>query len=395
MNKRLGYLIFSLFLYLTFASNVWAAESGFEVGLFNLNDEVVKGNYVDLKLIVSSFNNDEVVDYCALSIENDSNLEFDSIQSLNSWSLSNNNISGNQLNIKIKNNQEIVSGMVRIANIRYVVKDNGTVRLGSVDCYNVAGNKITLTDSGFNVLEIYALDGIKDITLKSLKINNGELNPHFAPMTFSYNINDFQSNSLSLEYELNDIAYQDQVVVTVNDKPVDDLRNINYELSEGNDAMVISITIANTTTYNIFVHKSLNMVMDSSLKSVTINGQMLELVSGKYDYVHTVSDDVTAVAVSAELNDNDNFAFGSSSNAPATFELSGKSIAIINVVPKNSQSGVPATTYTFTIMNESYSSDVSVNPDTSDVSMYAMGLLLVLSLLCSIVMYQKNINSYK
>ena len=250
MKKRLGYLLLSLFFCFILTDNVYAADVNFELKISNSSNEVIKGNYADVKLVFDTSLKNVMIDYCSFDIESNGGLEFKEIQSLNSWVISNNVNNGNLLNMGVKNNQTALYGQFNIVNMRYVVSDNGSIKINSATCYDTNNNPVA---SGYSSgeLEITALENDNNAILKSLKINGEELNPKFSSNVTSYNINNFNSNSLSLEYEVNDIAYQEQVVVTVNDKEVTYLNDIAYELLEGNKAMLITVEVANTTTYNI------------------------------------------------------------------------------------------------------------------------------------------------
>lgn len=394
MKKRLGYLLLSLFFCFVLTDNVYAEDIDFELKSMSDSNEVIKGNYVDVRVVFKAIRENVDVDYCSFDIETTDGLAFKEMQALNSWVISNNVNNDGLLNFTVKNNQSSLNGTFNIVNMRYVVSDDGYLKINSASCFDASNN---IVEAGYSLekFEITAIENTDKAILKSLKINNEELNPKFSSNVTSYNINNFKSNSLSLEYEVNDIMYQDQVVVTVNDQKVNYLNDIPYELLEGNKAMLISVTVGESTTYNIFVYKQLDTSMSGALSSITVNGEELELSSGKYDYVYTVPDDVKNVDIAAVISDTEKFEIGPSSNAPATFELNGKVTAIINVVAKDKQSGIPGVTYTITVANQSYSSEVGSNPQTSDTSMYLMALILVLSLVGSTVWYKKNLTAYK
>ena len=394
MKKKLGYLLLSLFFCFVLTDNVYAEDVSFDLKSSNTSNEVIKGNYLDVNLSFNVLNESVNIDYCSFDIESNGGLEFKELQALNSWTISNNVNNENLINLSLKNNQAVLNGTFNVANIRYVVRDNSSVKINLVSCFDSSNNPVT-AGYNMNALNIVALDNTSNAILKSLKINNQELNPNFSSNVTSYNINNFNSNSLSLEYEVNDSSYQDQVVVTVNDKEVNYLNDIPYELLEGNKAMLITITVAKTTTYNIFVYKQIESTGNSGLSSITVNGEELAISAGKYDYAYVVPDDVKTVEISAALSDSENFEFGSSNPVPVTFEMTGRVTAVISVVSKNNQSGIPMETYTITVTNQSNSVDVGTNPQTSDTSMYIMALILVLSLFGSTFWYKKNLTAYK
>ena len=385
--SKIKYFVFTILFSFIFVNGVYASE----LKISSDSTQVGIGSSVSIKLELDIDNN-ITIDHCRVMIEADEGLKFQEVQALNSWTISNKNIS-NTLDIDLKNHQNNLSGKMNIANLKYLVNETGNIKISSVSCYDKSNSLLETVDYSTEEVMINTVVP-KDTELKSLKINNEELNPNFSPNVKSYSINNFKSNSLSLEYELVDLKYEDKVEVLVNDKVITDLDYIPYELSGDNNAMLITININKTTSYNIFVGKNNSVLDNDYVQSITINGVALELEDGKFDYNYVVSDDVTSVEVLTELYDTTRFKIGSSSNVPEIFSMPGKVTAILNVVPINSQSGIPAVTYTITINNKSYVAGVK-NPDTADTSMYIVLGLLIISLISSTVLYQKNLNGYK
>lgn len=388
-------ILLTFFLCFAFMGNVFAAEINFDLKSSNLSNEIIKGNYANINLVLNALDSNIDLDYCTFGIESSEELQFKEVQALNSFTIFDDNVDGNIVNVNVKNHQESLNGTFNVLNLKYVVNETGSIKINSLTCTSKYGESLTDIEYNQNLLTFNVVENAKSHTLKSLKINGGELNPQFSPLVFSYNINNFGSDALSLEYEVTDPDYQEQVVVTVNGKEITDLSNISYEVTEANKVMLITITVAGDTEYNIFVYKELNTSLDNYLNFITINDENLELVSGKYDYIYTVSDDTKNVDIKAELKDSENFRFGASSNAPAIFTMNDKVTAIINVEANDSLSGMPSATYTITVVNESYTPDINDNPKTADTSMYVMALILVLSLIGSVFMYKKNLNAYK
>lgn len=387
--KKLKYFLFCMCLCLMFIDYVDAAE----LKLVTNTDSVVAGDEVSAKLEFNLANETLNIDYCRVSISHDNGADFKETQALNSWTFTNKNVNNNVLDLNIKNYLNRLSNTENIAELKYTINKNTTLSITSLVCYDKDGIQLTGVNYNKNSVGIRAV--VPSATeLKSLMINGEELNPNFSPNVKSYNVNNFTDEFLSLEFELVDLSYQNKVQVLVNDKVVTNLTNIPYELSSDNKAMLITINIGDNSSYNVFVSKKVDSSFGNYLQSITINGSALELEPGKYDYTYTVSDDVKNVEVLSEIYDSSQFEFSSSSNVPGNFEMPGKVVAILNVVPKDSQSGIPGVTYTVTINNESYVEGVK-NPDTADTSMYIILGILIVSLIGSTVLYQKNINGYK
>ena len=84
---------------------------------------------------------------------------------------------------------------------------------------------------------------------------------------------------------------------------------------------------------------------------------------------------------------------------------------VIDVIPKDTSSGAKKVTYNIEIQKEGSApstppsggnsgsigsgSNVNKNPTTSDVPMFLMGFILIVSLMGSVVLYHKNLQSYK
>lgn len=387
--NRVKYLLFAFFLGFIFIDGVFAID----INLSKKTNDFIVGDKAIIKVELNIDQEGIIIDSCNVKISFDDLISLGEVQALNSWTITNKNVLDGTLDLSIKNYQRNLYGIVNLVNLTYLVNGDGNVKIDSAVCYNESGasiGEINVDNSNMAITTVVP----KDNLLKSLKINGQELNPMFSPNINSYSISNFNANSLSLSYELFNEAHQDDVEVFVNDNLITDLGNIPYELSFDNNVMLITVQVSNVSKYNIFIGKNNQSLNNHYLSSITINGDELELVPGKFDYEYTVSDDVKTVEVLSTVSDEAKFQLGSSSNAPNTFNVNGKVVAVLNVVPINEPKNVPSVTYTVTIANQSYNGDVN-NPNTSDTSMYIVLGMLILSLVGSTVLYQKNLNGYK
>ena len=254
--------------------------------------------------------------------------------------------------------------------------------------------------------------------------NDCELTYPIAGAFTDYIIN-LNSSVFGLSMTASNPDYQDDIVVKdASGNVINDLNNITFKDPSGQGLMPITVTVNGKTTYSLLVHyESVNL--DNTLKSITINGQQIQLIPGVYNYEHVVSKDVTNVVVAAVINDNENFMFGSSSNAPGTLSITDMVSVLIVVEPKDASIGAKSATYAIDIIREGANDDkpndkpnndnnkpngnaggnnsgisnngsnVNRNPGTGDVSMYLMAFILVASLIGSIVLYRKNLEGYK
>lgn len=386
--NRIKYLLFAFFLGFICIDGVFAMD----IKLSKNSNDYVVGDNASVKLELNIDQDGVVIDSCNVKISFDNTIELQEVQALNSWTITNKNISDGMVDLTIKNYQRNLYGKINLVDLKYLVNDNSILNIDSAVCYDMSGtvlNDLIVDTNGTSITTVIPQDGL----LKSLMINGQTLNPTFSPNVNSYSINNFTGNSLSLSYELFNDMYQGEVQVFVNDKLVTDLSNIVYELVSDNDVMLITIQVSNMSKYNIFVSGYSNNLNMQYLSSITVNGEELEIMPGKFDYEHVVGDDVKSVEVLSNLFDESMFGFGSSSNVPNVLNLNGKAVAVLNVVPLNDKTQ-PSATYTVTITNKSYNDSVG-NPPTSDTSMYIVLGMLLLSLVGSMVLYQKNLNGYE
>ena len=208
--------------------------------------------------------------------------------------------------------------------------------------------------------------------------------------------------------------------------------------------MMIYITVAEKTTYSLLVAYT-QEELDGSLKTLTINGEQINLEkctnSGnnygcKFDY-----DGKGSLEVEAVLNDSQNFQIskedGSNIEPTATggtgnFGIQDLTTIMIVIKPKNSESGASTITYTVEVTRDSDTptepepgtnkpddtpndtpndtndntnddgskeptggGNVPDNPGTGGISMFIMTIILTASLVGSVYLYQKNMESYK
>ena len=385
--NRIKYLLFAFFLGFICIDGVFAMD----IKLSKNSNDYVVGDNASVKLELNIDQDGVVIDSCNVKISFDNTIELQEVQALNSWTITNKNISDGMVDLTIKNYQRNLYGKINLVNLKYLVNDNSILNIDSAVCYDMSGgvlNDLIVDTNDTSITTVIPQDGL----LKSLMINGQTLNPTFSPNVNSYSINNFTGNSLSLSYELFNDIHQGEVQVFVNDKLVTDLSNIVYELVSDNDVMLITIQVSNISKYNIFVSGSSNNLNRQYLSSITVNGEELEIMPGKFDYEHVVGDDVKSVEVLSKLFDESMFGFGSSSNVPNVLNLNGKAVAVLNVVPNDKKQ--PSATYTVTITNKSYNDSVG-NPPTSDTSMYIVLGMLLVSLVGSMVLYQKNLNGYE
>lgn len=406
MNK-LRYVLLGLVLSFIGINNVFA--EAFAVSVVVGDTIVPKGSEVSIKIHLDS---EEYLSECQFLFESDDTIEYKSISDANNWRVNENGVNGIIISNGNLSGEAPAEGQ-NIAELKYKINGDGSVVIKTKQCVSTVSE--TSYDYEDVVIDFTTTEPVEDTTLSSLiVVNDGDTYPVniSSGNTGSYIVN-LTSPIFSLEMIANDSKYQEDIVVKdVDGKVIEDVSNITFTSNQGQ--MPLTITVGGKTTY------SLNIIyeqsdLDNSLEWISINNEKITLEKGKYDYTYTVGKDVTEVTIGAAIKDVDNFTFGERSNVPSTFPINDTVTAIIEVVPKDMSSGATSVTYYIDIVKEGTTTDdggstgnnsggtgntgtgnnVSKNPNTSDIPMLLMALILVISLIGSVVLYRKNLESYK
>lgn len=401
MKNKLRYIVLILLLSILCINNVYAEE--FVVSATASSTEIAKGNEASILINLKA---SEAIKECLFKFESDSNLEYVSITSANGWSVSENGVEG----VNLSNGSwsaEVSPEGQNIAELKYKVNGNGSVVVKTVQCVS------TVDENSYKHQDLTVNFTTKDIaddtTLSSMTVTNGTMSPSniSAGYTGDYIIS-LKSSTFGLAMKASNPDYQDKIVVTdVDGKVISDVSNITFD-GGNRGQMPLTITVNGKTSYSLLV-TYVEEGLDNTLSSLTINGKEL-IKDGETDYKYTVGKDVTEFVVAATLKDSENFTFGASSNAPDTFTIKDVVYVLIEVVPKDSSSGAKGVTYTVEVTREgseasggngsskepgNNTGNVNKNPTTSDVPMFLMAFILIASLVGSIVLYRKNLESYK
>lgn len=417
INNKVLCLVLTLFVSFLFIGRVYAGSLSISASPYD--SVVVTGRETTIMI---SLRSDEAISDCMFKFENDNTLEYVGISSANGWNIDGTGVNGTLIGNNSLDAIAPVNGQ-NIAQLKYKVNGNGKVVIKTVECVSVATE--TSYTSNDVVVELFAKEPTEDTTLSELKVTNGTMNPSNISGTDTDYIINLNSSVFGLSMTASNPDYQDDIVVKdASGNVINDLNNITFKDPSGQGLMPITVTVNGKTTYSLLVHyESVNL--DNTLKSITINGQQIQLIPGVYNYEHVVSKDVTNVVVAAVINDNENFMFGSSSNAPGTLSITDMVSVLIVVEPKDASIGAKSATYAIDIIREGANDDkpndkpnndnnkpngnaggnnsgisnngsnVNRNPGTGDVSMYLMAFILVASLIGSIVLYRKNLEGYK
>ena len=274
----------------------------------------------------------------------------------------------------------------------------GTYTVSLVDSTfnDVNGNKQTVSNaqSVITVSEEEIKKGLSDLSAPGYT-----LNPLFTPTKNDY-ILEIESNTFKISAIP---ANSNDTVKMYNDKDLNtELNPDNISFDPNGDTMLLRIVVGTgdtETKYVISVKRKQETILDNTLSSLTVGETKVTLESGKDDYT-VYLDDVNNYLVSATLSDEVNFEIDKNNVGVGSY--SGETTVYIIVKPRDNSAGVDSRTYSIKIVKKgstptpsSSKSDVSQNPQTGNISIFIITLLLIGSLIVSLNLYRKNIEYYK
>ena len=273
----------------------------------------------------------------------------------------------------------------------------GTYTVSLVDSTfnDVNGNKQSVSNaqSVITVSEEEVKKGLSDLTAPGYT-----LNPLFTPTKNDY-ILEIDSGSFKISAVP---ANSNDTVKMYNDKDQNtELNPDNISFDPNGDTMLLRIVVGsgdNETKYVVSVKRKQETIKDNTLSSLTVGGTKVTLESGKDDYT-VYLDDVSSYLVSATLSDEVNFEIDKNNGGVGSY--SGETTTYIIVKPKDNSAGVDSRTYSIKVVKKSSTStpssksDVSQNPQTGNISIFVITLLLIGSLIVSFNLYRKNMEYYK
>lgn len=414
MKNKLYYVLLSLIVSFSFINTVFAAgDLDFTVSAVADKTTLVKGTEATITVSIKS---DSYINACTFEVEADSTLESKSIKGQNSFG----EIVGNGI-INVENSS--ISGNaptsgIEILTLKYKVNGDGKVTIKTNQCVAPASEEVgSYSDIVIN------FTAKEDTSLSSLTVTGGKLSPAFSPDKLTY-VLELSSPNFSLSMTASDSQYQDNIIVTNINGDTLDPSNITFD-NGGQSVMPINITVNGVTTYSIGASYE-QPELDNTLSSLKIDGKSVTLEDGVYEYVVKISKNTTEFDLEAVLSDSENFQFASTGNKPGNFSVSGDSTYVVLIVePKSSQAGASSVTYNIEVVreggsstsgdsgnssgdgtgngspggqtsgNQSTGNNVSSNPSTGNISMFIMAFILIASLVGSVILYQKNLESYK
>lgn len=417
MKNKLCYILLGFLMCFTCLGNVNAADLNFTVKATPDATEVVKGKEVNITLNLKS---ESSIDMCQFQVTSDSVLEYVSMSAANGWKVGEGTVSNFTLENDVNKTDPLTSGENALV-LKYKVNGDGKVTIKTVECASVtdASNSSSGTHSDV-VVNLTAKEASEDNTLSKLEVTGGTL---LIPITTPTDNNQYvimlDSPKYGLKATASNSEYQNKIVFKdVNGNVVADPLNLTFVSDGTQSKTIMTITVNDKMTYSLLIVYEQNE-LDNSLKTVTINGANIPLEKGQTDYEYTIGKDVTSFEVSAVLSDSTNFKFGDGSNFTGKITINDVAYINIEVVPVDASSGATSKLYTITVTREgslnndqpsgddkpvvkppasgsnNSNNNVNSNPTTGNISMFLMAIILIASLVGSIFLYQKNLESYK
>lgn len=399
MKNKLYYILLSLLVSFSFMNNVFADEFSYTVTTDPSSSTVVLGNEATIKVNLKS---NSSINACLFKVSASDGIEFVSKNGVNGWNVTEDGTNGFLVENSSTDGEALSAGK-NILELKYKVNANGKVTVATDYCISTETEE---QDSHAAIDVIFTTKDIsKDTSLSSLTVIGGRMS-EFSSDKHSY-VAELTSPNFSLKMVTSNPDFQDDIMVVDGFGNILDPNNITFVDEDGLGQMQINIIINKDAKnpYGIGV-KYVNTELDNSLSSLKINGNEI-LVEGLYDYEYTVGKNVTSVEIEAILSDSENFQFVEG-NSPGTFNLSGSDQVLpIIIEPKDSQSGGMRISYYITIKkegstggvsnnsNNNNNGEVTANPTTGGASMFIMAFILIVSLMSSLFLYKKNLESYK
>ena len=299
-----------------------------------------------------------------------------------------------------------LTGTFPLGTLTVKVNDNatdGTTTINLTDIEFSKGTKIVAgTSNPVTITISNAVDSPKG--LKSLSaLGGGVIGPQFSSSELSYMLT-LPGSATSFGFNAVPHDANDEIVYLNADdssKTHLDPANIAFATTGGKDGMLIYIEVGTgdrKVTYSVGVNKNVSTNDKSNeLSSLKVGDQVVSLVSGKYEYSVTLND-VSSYSVVVDLNDRTNY------DARFVTPRTGEGSFTIEVLPKDSSSGLRSVTYTINVTKSGGGSSTptptptptnpTANPQTGGAVSIIMALVLIASFATSIYFYKRNISYF-
>lgn len=398
-KSKLRYIILSLIVSFSFINNVFAEDLNFTTEVSLDKTDVYIGDVISINVSLKS---EEAITYCEFKVTSESNLTFESKNQTNNYTFESDDLSSLKIKYSSTDTVDLKNGKT-VFKLNYKATGSGKISITTTECKTENDEK---KGSYKQVdLSIEAKEPEKDTSLKNIEVTGGTIS-NFTSDNLTPSIRLNQTN-FSLKFTASNSDYQNSITVKDSNGNTLDPSNLTFNDPSGQGIMTIVVTVGdedNNTEYQLGISYEAEE-LDNSLATLKINGTNVTLIKGTTEYKVKINSSATSIIVDATLTDSTNFQFAEG-NGPSTYDIKSENIALI-IEPKSSQSGGTGITYIIQIEKEGNSAggnstpsnsngaNTNSNPQTGNISMFVMALILISSLIGSIYLYQKNIESYK
>lgn len=215
-----------------------------------------------------------------------SNLEISSITISSEW---NNSSSGNNISVSsdTAKSGNINIGSVKVKATSVVPETNESISLTNITLKDEEAILVNKNDLSKNI-RIPS----NNASLTSLSISVGTLSPAFSADNQEYYVNSVDSDNITITVSGNANA---SIIGT-------GTKSLNY----GTNTFEITVKAeaGNVKIYKLIVNRVDNRSSDNTLKSIRINGNLIDFDSNKHSYALTLTSSIDKVQISAEPTDD-------------------------------------------------------------------------------------------
>lgn len=405
MRNKYMYILIGFLVSFSFMTSVFAEdEIEFEVYADASSTEVVVGTDVSVMVGIKS---NVYINTCTFEVLIDDGIEALEPKGANGYNVSVEDGKYRIVNDTSTSGEAPVDG-INILQLNYKINKDGQITIKTASCSSLENeNDLSYDDK---VIKFTTKEKSEDNSLKGIKINGEDIH-NFSSDGNSYSVK-IEDSKFSLSWETTNPDFQNNVVVKMNGVVISKFDDITWSDPTNQGIAELELVVNDKKTYSIGIRYE-KKNLDNTLKSLKINGEEVNLDAGKTSYSIKVPASITSVMVEALLNDSENFKLDDTFvNGIKTHSFSGNSTKFtIEIIPVSDQTGAVSISYIIEVTKEGsdfvppssstptdskpVTGEVEKNPQTGDISMFVMALILISSLVGSVLLYQKNMEAYK
>lgn len=393
------------------------------------NTEVVVGSEVTVNVLIKSNTTGDGLSGCSFRTALSDGIEFMDVKGANNWqiTISSNNVYLLADSSEVGLTQSNSGDGKKIVEFKYKVNSAATLTFSGIQCTEV---NLGSQDGDFDLthedvtVNFTTKEVAQDNTLKSLEVTNGTMlsEDGFVP-TEKYYIFKVTSSTFAINAVTSNTEFQNSIKVTSIDGTVLDPSNITYSSNQESMPIYIVVNNAQNEKYTLMIQyePEEEKTLDNTLKSLTVGGKTVDLSKcsnegNVYSCEVTLDKGVDTFKVDAILNDSDNFEIDQNDGGIGNYSFIGnanENDILLVVKPKDLSLGVGELRYIVTVkkpvdsgttpgtqtkpgnQNNNKVEDKVTNPQTGSISSFVMAIVLISSLVASIILYTKNMESYR